>query len=425
MNKISLFVFLLFTVYCLLPTNAFAHGDAHGELIIRMTDNGFEPKELTVTEGDEILFINNDDTDRWPASNFHPSHTLYPEFDPKMHVKPGESWKFIFEKTGTWRMHDHLIPHMTGTIVALEVSTTTNTETTTPETKPSLWAKFKNFLLKLFERKPAEEASYDDHAKAHLKGQLFFKEYGLDGVAYCTREAAFGCYHGLLEVAFAGQSEEKYRDNLLEAEGSCRKLGRETSGSFASCIHGIGHGTATYREHALAVALTDCDTLSQKIRTYCHDGVFMEFSISAPSSFYHKENPIYPCDVADESYKVACARSQVQVMRLRFGFDTNTIIETCEETGNQKIIYNCIDSLGYFIAKRASGEASKIITSCNEIKGEAAAAQCVAAAAGELVFQDTLGWQQSAPAVCQMLREPYQQKCLERVAQVKQSYGRD
>ncbi|MEK7135105.1 MAG: hypothetical protein AAB780_00160, partial [Patescibacteria group bacterium] len=60
---------------------------AHDELIIRMTANGFEPKELTVTKGDEVLFINNDDTNRWPASNFHPSHTLYPEFDSMEGVK--------------------------------------------------------------------------------------------------------------------------------------------------------------------------------------------------------------------------------------------------------------------------------------------------------------------------------------------------
>src|SRR3989338_10416047 len=121
MNKIILFV-LLSVVGCWLlvsTQSALAHGGAHEELIIRMTSNGFEPKEMTVTEGDEILFINNDDTDRWPASNFHPTHSLYADFDPKIAVKPGESWKFAFNKHGTWRMHDHLTPHMTGTIVVL------------------------------------------------------------------------------------------------------------------------------------------------------------------------------------------------------------------------------------------------------------------------------------------------------------------
>src|SRR3989344_2985529 len=115
MQKIIIFtLIMLFS-----PIIALAHGDTHDELIIRMTVNGFEPKELTVTQGDEVIFINNDEADRWPASNFHPTHTLYPEFDSLKGIPPGESWKAKFEKVGAWRMHDHLFPHMTGTIVVL------------------------------------------------------------------------------------------------------------------------------------------------------------------------------------------------------------------------------------------------------------------------------------------------------------------
>src|SRR3989344_8432819 len=119
MQKLIITISILTSCF-LLPTIILDHGDEHGELIIRMTDNGFEPKELTVTECDEVLFINNDDTDRWPASNFHPTHTLDRDFDPLKGIPPGSSWKHTFSKVGTWRMHDHLIPHFTGTIVVLE-----------------------------------------------------------------------------------------------------------------------------------------------------------------------------------------------------------------------------------------------------------------------------------------------------------------
>jgi len=463
MQKIIRFVFLLFTIYCLLPTALFAHGGINDdELIIRMTKNGFEPKELTATEGDEILFINNDDTDRWPASNFHPTHTLYPEFDSLKGIPSGSSWKVKLEKVGTWRMHDHLFPHMTGTIVVLPDP---NTNATTNQ-GPTLWAKVKAFFLKLFSKEKsssisefkilperekytwlenlAEEQnpeaawrlvkeSYNTpegvvgnpHNMAHLVGQLIYKDYGFDGLTICEPIFAFGCYHGLMEVAFDKDKPEAYSDKLFAAEVGCKSLGDTETPSYWSCIHGMGHGVATFREYNLEKSLNDCDQLNERVRTYCHDGVFMEFSISAPPIFYKREKPIYPCDVVGENYKTSCARSQVQVMRLRFKMDTNAIAKTCTDTKNDKIIYHCVDALGYFIAQTSGGNSSKIIAGCQDIKDAKSAAQCTAAAAGELIFQDYVGWRDSVKEICGSLSGQYQTNCFTRVDQVKQSYGRN
>ncbi len=125
-----------------------AHGEANEEHIIRMTSGGFEPKELTITQGDVVVFINNDDVDRWPASNFHPTHAIYPEFDPQKGVAPGASWKFKFEKVGTWRMHDHLSPHMTGAITVVEGEKEVSEGPTLEN--PGFWAKLKAFFSRLF-----------------------------------------------------------------------------------------------------------------------------------------------------------------------------------------------------------------------------------------------------------------------------------
>ncbi len=67
-------------------------------------------KEITITVGDSIEFRNSDLKAHWPASAPHPTHSTYPEFDPKASVKPGESWAFKFEKAGDWKFHDHLNP---------------------------------------------------------------------------------------------------------------------------------------------------------------------------------------------------------------------------------------------------------------------------------------------------------------------------
>lgn len=77
----------------------------------------FTPKTTTIKNGDIVVFKNNSDTAFWPASNNHPTHTLYPEFDPKKAIPAGEKFEFKFIKTGTWGFHDHLSPSITGTII--------------------------------------------------------------------------------------------------------------------------------------------------------------------------------------------------------------------------------------------------------------------------------------------------------------------
>src|SRR5260221_11032052 len=47
-----------------------------------LTDRGFMPSELTISQGSTVVFSSVRQKPFWPASNLHPSHTLYPEFDP-------------------------------------------------------------------------------------------------------------------------------------------------------------------------------------------------------------------------------------------------------------------------------------------------------------------------------------------------------
>ena len=413
---------------------------------ILMTNNGFEPKEIHINSGETVEFINQDDANRWPASNFHPTHILYSEFDPQKGIAPGDSWKFRFEKAGTWRMHDHLSPHMTGTIVVLEDPNKGPTLDADPQGRTlTLWQKLKGFFWRLFHKQAATNNQYkwleelaeregpeeawnylvktyntpqgvvgNPHDMAHLVGQLIFKKHGFDGLSICEPLFAFGCYHGLMEVAFNKQFD------LEAAEKGCRSVGNVSTPAYWSCIHGIGHGVATFRDHKIDQALADCDIVGPNILTYCYDGVFMEFSISAPPSFYKQSDPLYPCNAIGESYKSACARSQTQVMRLRMGMNTKSIALACTSSGNANIIYHCTDALGYFIGQNATGLAGKVVRECGEIEDEKQALQCLSAAAGELVFQNAAGWQSVVKEICRG-----EKLCEERVDQVKKSYGRD
>lgn len=87
---------------------------------VLMKEDSFEPETSTIKKGATVTFKNEDKVARWPASNLHPTHTIYPEFDPQQPVEAGQSWSFTFNKAGAWKYHDHLIPSIRGIIVVTE-----------------------------------------------------------------------------------------------------------------------------------------------------------------------------------------------------------------------------------------------------------------------------------------------------------------
>ena len=84
-----------------------------------VTPDGYVPHTLTIAHGDAVEFSASDTYGQlhWPASNLHPSHGVYPAFDPKEPVEPTDTWTFVFDQIGEWRFHDHLAPYHTGVII--------------------------------------------------------------------------------------------------------------------------------------------------------------------------------------------------------------------------------------------------------------------------------------------------------------------
>ncbi len=77
----------------------------------------FAPANLTIKNGDVVIFKNESNASFWPASGPHPQHTDYPEFDPKKAIAAGQDWQFKFTKSGTWSFHNHLNSSASGRIV--------------------------------------------------------------------------------------------------------------------------------------------------------------------------------------------------------------------------------------------------------------------------------------------------------------------
>jgi len=84
------------------------------------TNDGYEPSEVTIQKGDSILWTNESKEYHWPASDLHPTHGVYPEFDSSTPLAPQEEWKFKFDEIGEWKFHDHIRANKTGTVTVVE-----------------------------------------------------------------------------------------------------------------------------------------------------------------------------------------------------------------------------------------------------------------------------------------------------------------
>ena len=97
---------------------------------ITYTDEGYAPADVSISLGDTVTFVNESSRDMWPASNIHPTHTVYPGssiqkcnseerntiFDACEGLPAGELYAFTFSEAGAWKYHDHLRPREGGTI---------------------------------------------------------------------------------------------------------------------------------------------------------------------------------------------------------------------------------------------------------------------------------------------------------------------
>jgi plastocyanin len=116
----AIVIFALTAILLILPANRFSSSSSGADVTVEMTADGFSRQEITIKRGQTIEWINRDQDFRWPASNVHPSHEKYPDFDPKEPIAPGQSWSFTFDQVGEWQFHDHLKPYFVGTVSVVE-----------------------------------------------------------------------------------------------------------------------------------------------------------------------------------------------------------------------------------------------------------------------------------------------------------------
>ncbi|MEO8637679.1 MAG: hypothetical protein ABI430_02130 [Candidatus Taylorbacteria bacterium] len=88
------------------------------KVIVIYTNSGFSPKTVTVKKGSTVEFVNQSDGGMSVASDPHPTHVIYPEFDQyKTSARGLKVFDFVFDKVGTWGYHNHMQASNTGTVI--------------------------------------------------------------------------------------------------------------------------------------------------------------------------------------------------------------------------------------------------------------------------------------------------------------------
>jgi plastocyanin len=406
MNLKILSLFLIIFL-CFLPTLVKAK-----DISIEMTDWGFSPDYQVVTKGDKVIFKNIGKEGHWPASNIHPTHQIYPEFDPKKPVPLGQNWEFTFDKVGTWKYHDHLNPQLTGTI-------------TVTEKKEGWFAQsfnnIKNFFQDIFTKRDKKSASRvvdfpynsaitlddntifkdennlrsyikkfgaaqatkhlnelssqfgDCHQIAHKAGRDAYEQHGEKAFQLCGGECHSGCYHGATEAYFKEHGTANLEKNLNTICNS------ELNPFFShQCLHGIGHGLMAWTNYDLPEALRNCDKLT-KGKESCYTGVFMENIIGALAqgsidpwqsaqngihfTKYLSDDPQYPCNIVEDKYKGSCYFLQTSRMVQIFSGDYKKVAQGCLDA---PAVYQrtCFESMGRDVGGATRGNSEKAISEC-------------------------------------------------------------
>lgn len=309
--------------------------------IIHMTHEGFVPREAIVSKNTLVKFINDTDKKRWPASNPHPTHDIYSEFDPQQPIPPKQTWSFTALKVGQWKYHDHEFPHMRGTLTVIgktsgkkerplnfpqvlwhqitslfsplkgNKSVEMNEKETFEYIRKNMkdcyaiggsnkcYKKVADVLMKklsipailnTFKEHENEEAIFARcHEVTHYLGrQLYHNEHVFEkSYGKCTSACWGGCYHGVLEAYFDENELNPGKADTTKLQKAILSICNTEKGKpnirlYHECLHGIGHAMMFITDSNLPDSLGYCDVLSNiDMREDCYGGVFMENSSSS------------------------------------------------------------------------------------------------------------------------------------------------
>ena len=197
------------------------------------------------------------------------------------------------------------------------------------------------------------------HRIAHSLGAGGLAHYEGDvGLAFADGSAVCwsGYYHGILERAYAGVSEE---DLPAVSRRLCESSQvRATDFVAYQCVHGLGHGLMIFTDYDMPLSLETCDALATSWdQTSCTGGVFMEnlqTSYGTRSKWLRDDDPLYPCPTVAERHKLYCYLMVTSRILDVVGGDWQQTVDWCRKA-EPNWVATCFQSLG----RDASGARSR------------------------------------------------------------------
>ena len=74
------------------------------EVTIKMSEIMFKPRDIKVSAGTKITWVNDEITEHYVNTDSHPAHTYYPDQNSKL-LKRGESYSITLTKAGSYPYH--------------------------------------------------------------------------------------------------------------------------------------------------------------------------------------------------------------------------------------------------------------------------------------------------------------------------------
>lgn len=352
------------------------YSDTGFDFKVVYTNEGYSPARLEVPLGARVAFVNSADIPMWTASDPHPVHSDYSDFDPKKDYLKGEVYTFQFSKAGTFAFHNHEKSLHRGIIRVVDknrpMPNIDKTLTFQLEIREKLLSMLKPgdpgsifSMIDTIEKDPI--LANDCHDVSHDLGHKAYEMYGFSGAMTFNDPnrlghtsvddiCAGGYMHGILEEVFLHQPELK--DNPRPICEAIPENNRD------SCFHGVGHGLMFVNKRDIPVSLAACKGLNDFTYEHrCYEGVWMEMfwgetaHAGAGSLGWNLREPLQKCVQAEETEKPTCfLYAHLGYLRTHH-FDFNGAINLCTQNGlDEASAQFCVKGIGITMMKHVTSQ---------------------------------------------------------------------
>lgn len=214
------------------------------------------------------------------------------------------------------------------------------------------------------------------HPISHAVGRWVYQNYPtiVDSFAQCNEACHSGCYHGVMERVFGGETDHPALSDVEAKMATiCEQSQFPTPALEFQCLHGVGHAVMYSLQYNLNLALDTCGLLPNPTGPgSCQSAVFMEnINAAIPELRDLKlDDPHYPCNAVDPKYAQICYGMQTSVMFGYIGMSVADVANACL-TGAGEHADTCFSSLGRDLSSWArTGQSESLRQPCEDLAGE-------------------------------------------------------